>query len=196
MKKHLFLFLALLLLSIAPLCAQTAIYKAFLGKPGISASCIADYPVGNSVKVDVTMLKADDSSSFKTLMHTLKSLPYGNDKSGKRPSNADEFSRRLKHFSASDSLSSPNARKILGSISNLEMTITPNAPSGGSSTNKRFCSFTTFSADPLPGDRGIYEILHSSGTLTVLVFHCPNEETAQQVFRFVLNRMLESTKKQ
>ena len=69
MKK---VFFAILLLASTQLGAQTALYKAFLGKNGINACCIPDYPIGDKTTVTVTLLQADDSATFKTLMRQVK----------------------------------------------------------------------------------------------------------------------------
>ena len=52
--------------------AQTTLYKTYVGRTGINASCIENYPIGNGLKVTVTMLEASDSATFHHLTRSLK----------------------------------------------------------------------------------------------------------------------------
>lgn len=188
-KRILFVCCTLLMLLSNILNAQTAIYKAYVDKPNISASCLSNYPIGDNTTVAVTMLQADDSATFKNLMKSLVALPYHNDKSGKRNNSNKEFKKQLEHLSSNtNDINNQDIKKTVEHISKLDMTITPKA-----ACNKR--SFTTFRADPLPGDKGLYEIFHSSGTLTILVFHCPDYETAVQVTSYMIENIAQSLKK-
>lgn len=190
MMKKATIFSLILLLAHTSIHAQTAIYKAYVDKPNINASCISNYPIGDNTTVTVTMLQAADSATFKALMKSLLTLPYTNDKSGKRNKSSKEFKEHLEHLSSnSGDISEPSIKKALGHITKMDMTVTMTAPS---SSNK--CSFTSFRSDPLPGDNGLYEIFHSSGTRTILVFHCPDNEVAAQVTNHFIENIAQSLK--
>ena len=187
MKKVLF---AILLLVSTQLVAQTALYKAYLGKKGINACCIPNYPIGDKMSVTVTILQADDSATFKTLMKSLKAMPYSKDKSGKRNKSANEFKQQLQRMAAGEENSELDVLRHLMSLDvNIETVITK------SEFSKNKWSFTSFRADALQGDMGFYEVFHSTGTLTVLVFHCPDEDTAVKVLHHLLKQATLSVKK-
>lgn len=184
MKK---VFFAILLLASTQLGAQTALYKAFLGKNGINACCIPDYPIGDKTTVTVTLLQADDSATFKTLMRSLKAMPYSKDKSGKRNKSANEFEQQLQRMAAGEE----NAEiDVLRHLMNLDVNIGATVTKSEISKNK--WSFTSFRTDALRGDKGFYEVFHSTGTLTVLVFHCPDEDTVVKVFHHLLKQATRS----
>ena len=71
--------------------AQTTLYKTYVGRTGIKASCIENYPIGNGLKVTVTMLEANDSASFLHLKKSLKALPYSGTKSEKTNDSVDYY---------------------------------------------------------------------------------------------------------
>ena len=71
--------------------AQTTLYKTYVGRMGIKASCIENYPIGNGLKVTVTMLEANDSASFHHLTKSLKALPYSGTKSEKTNDSVDYY---------------------------------------------------------------------------------------------------------
>ena len=183
-------FFAIVLLVSTQLCAQTALYKAYLGKSGINACCIPNYPIGDKATVTVTLLQADDSATFKSLMRSLKAMPYSKDKSGKRNKSANEFEQQLQRMAAGEENSEIDVLRHLMSLDvNIETAITK------SEFSKNKWSFTSFRADALRGDKGFYEVFHSTGTLTVLVFHCPDEDTAVKVLYHLLKQATQSVKK-
>lgn len=187
MKK---IFFAILLLVSTQLVAQTALYKAYLGKKGINACCIPNYSIGDKTTVTVTILQADDSATFKILMKSLKAMPYSKDKSGKRNKSANEFKQQLQRMAAGEENSELDVLRHLMSLDvNIETAITK------SEFSKNKWSFTSFRADALQGDMGFYEVFHSTGTLTVLVFHCPDEDTAVKVLYHLLKQATQSVKK-
>ena len=71
--------------------AQTTLYKTYVGRTGIKASCIENYPIGNGLKVTVTMLEANDSVSFHHLTKSLKALPYSGTKSERTNDSVDYY---------------------------------------------------------------------------------------------------------
>ena len=75
--KHIWIYmlLASLLLG-SQATAQTTLYKTYVGRTGIKASCVEDFPIGNGLKVTITMLEARDSNAFHHLKKSLKALPY------------------------------------------------------------------------------------------------------------------------
>ena len=162
-----------LLLSLSALHAQTALYRAYVGKPGVQASCIANYPIGGDTTVAVTMLQASDPATFKALMKSLLSLPYKGDHTGQRNGDTGEFTKTLQQFPSTPS----DSRKDIDHVGSP----------GSSATSKP--SFNTFRTDPLPGDKGFYMIFHSSGTLTALVFHCESKDIASQITIHLIRKL-------
>lgn len=179
--------LLFLLLSGTLLCAQTALYKAYLGKPNVNAVCIPNYPIGDHKTIPVTMLQADDTATFNNLIKSLKALPYTKDKTGKRNQTLDEFrqfdTQQSKGTSASDKMTMD---WLIGNVSRVNATM---------SLGSHKISFTSFNADALPGDKGFYLIYCSSATLTVLVFHCIDRDDASEVLMYIISSLAQQVGK-
>ena len=163
--------------------AQTTLYKTYVGRTGIKASCIENYPIGNGLKVTVTMLEANDSVSFHHLTKSLKALPYSGTKSERTNDSVDYYPLKKSinkplrdyvheldstpEFSHVTTLEGSIATAFLGQMKNMDVI---------------YCR----AADPLPGDKGVYLIYFSDDTMTALVFHCPNDEVYAQSVKYVL----------
>ena len=153
--------------------AQTTLYKTYVGRTGIKASCIENYPIGNGLKVTVTMLEANDSVSFHHLTKSLKALPYSGTKSERTNDSVDYYPLKKSinkplrdyvheldstpEFSHVTTLEGSIATAFLGQMKNMDV-----------------------------GDKGVYLIYFSDDTMTALVFHCPNDEVYAQSVKYVL----------
>ena len=187
--------------------AQTALYKVYAGLEGIKASCIENYPIGNGLKVTITMLEASDSSAFHHLKKSLKALPYSGPKPertgdtivncpqaksmpriGNKP--IRDFMSELDsipEFRHVSTLKGSIATAFLGQMKNMNLTVSlENDSLTASSKQVKMLHIYCRAADPLPGDKGLYLIYLSEDTKTALVFHCPSDEVYAQSVRFVL----------
>lgn len=158
--KHTLLSI-LLILVFSQVYGQTALYKHYRNRPGIQASDIRNYDIGNGTKVTVTMLEASDSSSFNALKRKLKAMKP----SGTKP----------------DPNIHVDVPPFLGDIKSMDMQITPTGDANGTPHHVDIQS-----AAPLRGDSGEYLICGSDKTMSILVFHCPDSETYRKVVKFVL----------
>ena len=206
--KHIqtFILLAGLLLG-SHASAQTTLYKTYVGRTGIKASCIENYPIGNGLKVTVTMLEANDSASFHHLTKSLRALPYSGANSVKTNDSVDSHPlkktpprigkkpvRDMMHeldstpeFSHVTTLEGSIATAFLGQMKNMDVKINLEKDSASASSKRaRVLHIYCRAADPLPGDKGMYLIYFSNDTMTALVFHCPNNEVYAQSVKYVL----------
>ena len=183
--------------------AQTTLYKTYVGRMGIKASCIENYPIGNGLKVTVTMLEANDSASFHHLTKSLKALPYSGTKSEKTNDSIDYYPLKKSinkplrdyvheldstpEFSHVSTLEGSIAAAFLGQMKNMDVKINLEKDSTkASSKQAKILHIYCRAADPLPGDKGVYLIYFSEDTMTALVFHCPNDEVYAQSVKYVL----------
>ena len=183
--------------------AQTTLYKTYVGRTGIKASCIENYPIGNGLKVTVTMLEANDSASFHHLTKSLKALPYSGTKSEKANDSVDYYPLKKSinkplrdyvheldstpEFSHVFTLEGSIATAFLGQMKNMDVKINLEKDSTkASSKQAKILHIYCRAADPLPGDKGVYLIYFSEDTMTALVFHCPNDEVYAQSVKYVL----------
>jgi hypothetical protein len=187
--------------------AQTTLYKTYVGRTGIKASCIENYPIGNGLKVTVTMLEARDTDAFHQLKKSLKALPYSGANSVKTNDSVDSHPlkknpprignkpiRDLVHeldstpeFSHVTTLEGSIATAFLGQMKNMDVKINLEKDSASASSKQaRVLHIYCRAADPLPGDKGMYLIYFSNDTMTALVFHCPNNEVYAQSVKYVL----------
>ena len=183
--------------------AQTTLYKTYVGRMGIKASCIENYPIGNGLKVTVTMLEASDSVSFHHLKKSLKALPYSGAKSEKTNDSVDYYPLKKSinkplrdyvheldstpEFSHVSTLEGSIATAFLSQMKNMDLKINLEKDSTkASSKQARILHIYCRAADPLPGDKGVYLIYFSEDTMTALVFHCPNDEVYAQSVKYVL----------
>ena len=197
-----YLILAILLCA-SRVGAQTTLYKTYVGRMGIKASCIENYPIGNGLKVTVTMLEASDSVSFHHLKKSLKALPYSGAKSEKTNDSVDYYPLKKSinkplrdyvheldstpEFSHVSTLEGSIATAFLSQMKNMDLKINLEKDSTkASSKQARILHIYCRSADPLPGDKGVYLIYFSEDTMTALVFHCPNDEVYAQSVKYVL----------
>ena len=179
------LILAILLCA-SPVVAQTTLYKTYVGRTGINASCIENYPIGKGMKVTVTMLEAQDSTAFRHLMRSLKALPYSGDKTKNRKglkkfvSNLDSLEYGKPAMQFEESL----VRKMIGHIKGMNMEIRVADTATRSLENGKMLNLVC--ADPLPGDQGLYLIYNSSDMMTALIFHCLDNDEYTQTVVYVL----------
>ena len=183
--------------------AQTTLYKTYVGRTGINASCIENYPIGNGLKVTVTMLEARDTNAFHHLKKSLKALPFSGAKSEKTNDSVDYYPlkksiykpiRDFVHvldstpeFSHVSTLEGSIAAAFLGQMKNMDVKINLEKDSTkASSKQAKILHIYCRAADPLPGDKGVYLIYFSDDTMTALVFHCPNDEVYAQSVKYVL----------
>ena len=211
MKQKLILTAMLIMLCCSKPLAQTTLYKTYLGRTGINAACIEDFPIGNGHKVTITMLEANDSSSFNRLKKSLKALPYSEPKAVKTIDTAGHCSlkktpprigkkpvRDMMHeldstpeFSRVSTLEGSIATAFLSQMKNMDMKINLEKDSASASSKQaKILHVYCRAADPLPGDKGVYLIYFSDDTMTALVFHCPNDEVYAQSVRYVLKTIL------
>ena len=197
-----YLILAILLCA-SRVGAQTTLYKTYVGRMGIKASCIENYPIGNGLKVTVTMLEANDSASFLHLKKSLKALPYSGTKSEKTNDSVDYYPLKKSinkplrdyvheldstpEFSHVSTLEGSIATAFLSQMKNMDVKINLEKDSTkASSKQAKILHIYCRAADPLPGDKGVYLIYFSEDTMTALVFHCPNDEVYAQSVKYVL----------
>ena len=183
--------------------AQTTLYKTYVGRMGIKASCIENYPIGNGLKVTVTMLEANDSALFHHLTKSLKALPYSGAKSERTNDSVDYYPLKKSinkplrdyvheldstpEFSHVSTLEGSIATAFLGQMKNMDVKINLEKDSASASSKRaRVLHIYCRAADPLPGDKGMYLIYFSNDTMTALVFHCPNNEVYAQSVKYVL----------
>lgn len=183
--------------------AQTTLYKTYLGRTGINAACIKDFPIGNGLKVTITMLEANDSTSFLHLKKSLKALPYSGAKSEKTNDSVDYYPLKKSinkplrdyvheldstpEFSHVSTLEGSIATAFLSQMKNMDLKINLEKDSTkASSKQARILHIYCRATDPLPGDKGVYLIYFSEDTMTALVFHCPNDEVYAQSVKYVL----------
>lgn len=183
--------------------AQTTLYKTYVGRTGIKASCIENYPIGNGLKVTVTMLEANDSASFLHLKKSLKALPYSGTKSEKTNDTVEYYplKKSIKkpirdyvheldstpEFSHVCTLEGSIATAFISQMKNMDVKINVEKDSTkASSKQAKILHIYCRAADPLPGDKGVYLIYFSEDTMTALVFHCPNDEVYAQSVKYVL----------
>ena len=197
-----YLILAILLCA-SRVSAQTTLYKTYVGRKGINASCIENYPIGNGMKVTITMLEARDTNSFHHLKKSLKALPYSGTKSEKTNDSVDyyplkkslnkpirDYVHELDSVSESSHVSTLEgsiATAFLSQMKNMDVKINLEKDSArASSKQAKILHIYCRAADPLPGDKGMYLIYFSNDTMTALVFHCPNNEVYAQSVKYVL----------
>lgn len=187
--------------------AQTTLYKTYVGRTGIKASCIENYPIGNGLKVTVTMLEARDTNAFHHMKKSLRALPYSGAKMEKTNDTVEYYPlkkslprignkpiRDLVHeldstpeFSHVITLEGSIATAFLGQMKNMDVKINLEKDSTkASSKQAKILHIYCRAADPLPGDKGVYLIYFSDDTMTALVFHCPNDEVYAQSVKYVL----------
>lgn len=205
--KQTLILTALLIMFCSKAPAQTTLYKTYLGRTGINASCIEDFPIGNGLKVTITMLEARDTDAFHQLKKCLRALPYSGTKSEKTNDSVDSHPlkknpprignkpiRDLVHeldstpeFSHVITLEGSIATAFLGQMKNMDVKINLEKDSTkASSKQAKILHIYCRAADPLPGDKGVYLIYFSDDTMTALVFHCPNDEVYAQSVKYVL----------
>ena len=183
--------------------AQTTLYKTYVGRTGINASCIENYPIGNGLKVTVTMLEARDTNAFHHLKKSLKALPFSGAKSEKTNDSVDYYPLKKSinkplrdyvheldstpEFSHVSTLEGSIATAFLGQMKNMDVKINLEKDSArASSKQAKILHIQCRAADPLPGDKGIYLIFFSENTMTAMIFHCPNDEVYAQSVKYVL----------
>ena len=182
--------------------AQTTLYKTYLGRTGINASCIEDFPIGNGLKVTITMLEAHDSNAFYHLKKSLKALPYSGSKTEKTNETVDYYPLKKSinkplrdyvheldstpEFSHVSTLEGSIATAFLSQMKNMDVKINLEKDSARASSEKAKILIQCRAADPLPGDKGIYLIFFSENTMTAMIFHCPNDEVYAQSVKYVL----------
>ena len=201
--KQTFILTALLIMFCSNVPAQTTLYKTYVGRTGINASCIEDFPIGNGLKVTITMLEARDTNAFHHLKKSLKALPYRGTKSEKTNDSVDYLALKKSinkplrdyvheldstpEFSHVSTLEGSIATAFLSQMKNMDVKINLEKDSTrASSKQAKVLHIYCRAADPLPGDKGVYLIYFSEDTMTALVFHCPNDEVYAQSVKYVL----------
>ncbi|MBR3434663.1 MAG: hypothetical protein IKG88_02110 [Bacteroidales bacterium] len=205
--KQTIILTALLIMLCSKAPAQTTLYKTYLGRTGINAACIEDFPIGNGLKVTITMLEARDTNAFHHLKKSLRALPYSGAKTEKTNDTVEYYPlkkslprignkpiRDLVHeldstpeFSHVTTLEGSIATAFLGQMKNMDVKINLERDSTkASSKQAKILHIYCRAADPLPGDKGVYLIYFSEDTMTALVFHCPNDEVYAQSVKYVL----------
>lgn len=159
-----FLFTIAFVLSILPVLSQTAIFNHYKNHPGVQASIIRNYDIGNHTKVTVTMLEATDKATYIELKKEIKSMGPVDKKGNSTDTNKTPFN--------------------IGRVNALTMNVTiVNKESDTASPHNQI---DIQSIAPLPGDTGEYLVCGSDKTMTILIFHCPNHDTYQRIMKFVL----------
>lgn len=192
MKKDIILFVLMIGLTHWGAGAQTALYKTYVGRTGIKATCIENYPIGKGMKVQVTMLEAQDSTAFRHLMQSLKSLPYSGDKT-KSNRGLEPFSNNLDSLSVDDQkpkFGEALAKGLLRYAKRMDLEINDLKDTNHREEAKKM-RLNLVCADPLPGDEGLYLIYNSSDMMTALVFHCPNDKVYEQTVLYVLKHTMQ-----
>ena len=205
--KQTIILTALLIMLCSKAPAQTTLYKTYLGRTGINAACIEDFPIGNGLKVTITMLEARDTNAFHHLKKSLRALPYSGVKTEKTNDTVEYYPlkkslprignkpiRDFVHeldstpeFSHVTTLEGSIATAFLGQMKNMDVKINLEKDSTkASSKQAKILHIYCRAADPLPGDKGVYLIYFSEDTMTALVFHCPNDEVYAQSVKYVL----------
>ena len=172
--------------------AQTSLYKTYVGRTGIKASCIENYPIGNGMKVTVTMLEAQDSATFHRLMRSLNALPYNSDKAKQSAKTKGGKRVTVETLSNLDSLTLEESalNSLLSHVKKMDVKVNVDTARDG----KRWKGLSLHCADPLPGDVGLYLIYNSDDMMTALIFHCPSDAVYAQTVRYVLKTTMEKWK--
>lgn len=162
-----FLFTIAFVLSTLPVLCQTAIFNHYRNRPGVQASVIKNYDIGNHNKVTVTMLEAADKATYIELKEEIKSMGSVDKKGNSPDTNKTPFN--------------------IGKVNSLTMNVSVvNKESGTSSTHSPYHQVDIQSIAPFPGDVGEYLVCGSDKTMTILVFHCPDHDTYQRIMKYVL----------
>ena len=195
MKKIVISFVLLTMLTVGHgIQAQSTLYKTYMGRVGVKATCIENYPIGGGMKVMVTMLEAQDSTAFRHLMSSLKSLPYSGEKR-KSKRGMDAFVRSMDSLPPDTSQSNcmeTMVRGILKNVKQIDMKMNTIEDANQEKKSKDMV-LNLVCADPLPGDDGLYLIYNSNDMLTALVFHCPDDGSYAQAIVYVLKRTRTNT---
>lgn len=201
--KQTLILTALLIMLCSKAPAQTTLYKTYLGRTGINAACIEDFPIGNGLKVTITMLEARDTNAFHHLKKSLRALPYSGAKTEKINDTVEYYplKKSIKkpirdyvheldstpEFSHVSTLEGSIATAFISQMKNMDVKINVEKDSTkASSKQAKILHIYCRAADPLPGDKGVYLIYFSEDTMTALVFHCPNDEVYAQSVMYVL----------
>lgn len=172
MKKNL-LFLLLTLMASAAAHSQTNLYKQMVGLQGITASCIENYPVGDSIHVSITMLEFSDTASFSNMVQLLKSEVHNQD-SMFRSKMVRRMLRQTLWPDVYDDRSSSSLVDRFPSVKTLTMQIFLGRLK---SENPNLCL--------------VYCVREWQ---TILVFHCRNQVELEQVVSYTYSLVLESVK--
>lgn len=201
--KQTLILTALLIMLCSKAPAQTTLYKTYLGRTGINAACIEDFPIGNGLKVTITMLEARDTNAFHHLKKSLRALPYSGAKTEKTNDTVEYYPLKQSkkkpirdyvheldstpEFSHVSTLEGSIATAFISQMKSMDVKINVEKDSTkASSKQAKILHIYCRAADPLPGDKGVYLIYFSENTMTALVFHCPNDEVYAQSVKYVL----------
>ena len=113
--KHLTTILCLMAIcSRLPLCCQTTLYNQYKHRTDMVVACAMDFPITDSVKVDVTMLVPNNKEAVYTLVEEFN---LGIEKDIIDKDLGDEYSGFLRLNVCSD-----NVKKAFGPISSYDYT--------------------------------------------------------------------------
>lgn len=162
-----FLIIVMLFFGTITAFGQSALYEHYKNHSGVQVSTIKNYNIGGQTKVTVTMLEADDATTYNKLKKEFKRM---------KPLKTKE------HDGETGGLPFD-----VGKISSLKMDVTVmDKTSDTVAAPYPYRKVDIQRAAPLRGDKGEYLICGSTKTLTILVFHCPNHNVYRQAMKFVL----------
>lgn len=170
MKRILFA-IALVLVTL-PALSQTAIFNHYKNRPGVQASVIKNYDIGSHTKVTVTMLEAADMATYNELQDEVKAMNHV-DNNRQTP----------------DVSQTPFCIRKVSSLT-MNVTVVDKDPDADSPRRPHH-QIDIRRIAPLPGDTGEYLVCGSDKTMTILVFHCPDNDTYQRILKFVLIHSIE-----
>lgn len=167
-----FLFSIAFVLVALPVLSQTAMFNHYKNRSGVQVSVIRNYDIGDHTKVTVTMLEAADLATYNELRDEIKAMNHV-EKNGKLPD-------------------AGNAPFAIGKVNSITMNVSvvDRAPDADSAQLPAH-QIDIQRVDPLPGDAGVYLVCGSSKTMTILVFHCPDQGIYQRIMKFVLIHSIE-----
>ncbi|MCQ2274953.1 MAG: hypothetical protein MJZ86_09200 [Bacteroidales bacterium] len=166
--KKVFVFMVLAVVCSHAAMSQTELYKQMCHVKGITASCIENCPISDSVRVSVTMLEVDDTATYNRLMADLKELVIT-----REPTLRTKFLKRLSHLFTLQMTIEATPAQVIGS----------KRPLGKTMTTRLILGRSTLDSNEL---LVVYSVAEQQ---TALVFHCKDEAELEQVLVYVCGQI-------
>ena len=169
--------------------AQTALFKKYYGRRHVQASCIKDYPIGNSTTVTVTMLQCSNRKAYNTVSRELRALPYKHQYGEQDAGPITKLLLKAIQLGiAGDTLTLSDTLSM--STDAIYDFLTDATMSAGDKETKPSRHIDVHAADPLPGDKYTYAIFFCASKRAILVFHCPSRTVYSRAVEYIINKEL------